>query len=121
MKRAVTEAQQASIAQTAKEVSSATLKTIIYINCMYWLARLQGLSQETCYQNSKSMPLHMRFYVQILLAIAFGYLIVSGIAQIFHASLRPKYGHPTAAAVKNVIRIIGVGALATAIAGGVAS
>lgn len=92
MKRAVTEAQQASIAQTAKEVSSATLKTIIY-NCTYWLARLQGLSQETCYQNSKSMPLHMRFYVQILLAIAFGYLIVSGIAQIFHASLRPKYGH----------------------------
>jgi len=58
--------------------------------------------------------------VQILLAFAFGYLILSGIAMIFYYSLLPKYGHPAAAAVRNIVRIIGIGALAAAIAGGVA-
>jgi Small-conductance mechanosensitive channel len=54
------------------------------------------------------------------LALAFGYLIVSGISLIFYYSLLPKYGHPTATAVRNVMRIIGIGALVAAIAGAVA-
>lgn len=58
-------------------------------------------------------------YVQILLAVAFGYLIVSGIATTIYWMMRIRYDHPTAAAVRNIIRIIGVGALAAAIAGGV--
>lgn len=59
-------------------------------------------------------------YVQILLAVAFGYLIVSGVATFFYWSMRAKYDHATAAAVRNVVRIIGIGALVAAIAGGVA-
>ncbi|MCX8176495.1 MAG: mechanosensitive ion channel family protein, partial [Candidatus Bathyarchaeota archaeon] len=59
-------------------------------------------------------------YAQILLALAFGYLIVSGVANIFYWSTRARYDHPTAAAIRNVIRIIGIGGLAAAIAGGVA-
>lgn len=59
-------------------------------------------------------------YVQVLLAIAFGYLIVSGIASFFYWSMRTKYEHATASAVRNVVKIIGVGALVAAIAGGVA-
>lgn len=59
-------------------------------------------------------------YVQILLAVAFGYLIVSGVATFFYWSMRAKYDHATAAAIRNVVRIIGIGALVAAIAGGVA-
>ncbi len=59
-------------------------------------------------------------YVQILLAIAFGYLIVSGVASFFYWSMRVKYDHATAAAIRNVVRIIGIGALVAVIAGGVA-
>jgi len=59
-------------------------------------------------------------YIQVLLAIAFGYLIVSGIASFFYWSMRAKYEHATAAAVRNIVKIIGVGALVAAIAGGAA-
>ena len=59
-------------------------------------------------------------YVQILLAAVFGYLIVGSIANFFYWTLRAKYDHATAAAVRNVIKIIGVGALASIIAGSTA-
>lgn len=59
-------------------------------------------------------------YINILLALAFGYLIVSNVANLFYWTLRVKHPHSTAAAVKNVIKMIGIGALAATIAGGVA-
>jgi len=59
-------------------------------------------------------------YVQVLLAVGLGYLIVSSVATFFYWSMRVKYGHPTSAAVRNIVKIIGVGALVAAIAGGVA-
>jgi len=59
-------------------------------------------------------------YVHLLLAVAFGYLIVNGIATFFYWTMRAKYDHATAAAVRNAVRIIGVGALAASIAGGTA-
>ncbi|MCS7132175.1 MAG: mechanosensitive ion channel family protein [Nitrososphaeria archaeon] len=59
-------------------------------------------------------------YVQILLALAFGYLIISGVATFFYWSMRGKYDHSTAAALRNIVRMVGIGALAAAIAGGVA-
>lgn len=59
-------------------------------------------------------------YTQILLALVFGYLIVNGVAMFFYWSTRAKYDHPTAAAIRNIVRIVGVGAMVAAIAGGVA-
>ncbi|MEM4682923.1 MAG: mechanosensitive ion channel [Ignisphaera sp.] len=59
-------------------------------------------------------------YIQLLLALMFGYLIVNSVAWFFYWSTRPRYGHSTAVAVRNVVRIIGVGAMVAAIAGGVA-
>ncbi|MCC6056687.1 MAG: mechanosensitive ion channel family protein, partial [Desulfurococcaceae archaeon] len=59
-------------------------------------------------------------YAQLLLALLFGYLIVSGIATFFYWTTRARYDHPTAAAIRNVVRIVGVGAMVAAIAGGVA-
>lgn len=59
-------------------------------------------------------------YANILMALAFGYLIVSNISNFIYWTLRVKYTHSTAAAVRNVIKIVGIGGLAAAIAGGVA-
>jgi len=59
-------------------------------------------------------------YIQILLAVAFGYMIVSSISNVFYWVLRAKYSHATAAAVRNVVKIIGLGALMASIAGAVA-
>ncbi|MCS7098645.1 MAG: mechanosensitive ion channel family protein [Candidatus Methanomethyliaceae archaeon] len=59
-------------------------------------------------------------YAQILLSLGFGYLIVDSIAAFFYQLIRIKYNHPTAAAIKNIIKIIGIGGMVAAIAGGVA-
>ncbi len=59
-------------------------------------------------------------YVQVLTAVGLGYLIVNSLATFFYWSMRMKHDHPTSAAVRNIVKIIGVGALVAAIAGGVA-
>jgi small conductance mechanosensitive channel len=59
-------------------------------------------------------------YVNILLALAFGYLIVNAFASAVYWSLRARVPHPTASAVRSMLRIVGLGALAAVIAGGVA-
>jgi small-conductance mechanosensitive channel len=59
-------------------------------------------------------------YVNILLALAFGYLVVNAFASVVYWSVRARLPHSTAAAVKNMLRLVGFGALAAAIAGGVA-
>jgi small-conductance mechanosensitive channel len=59
-------------------------------------------------------------YINILLALAFGYLIVNGFASVVYWSVRVRLPHSTASAVKNMLRLVGFGGLAAAIAGGVA-
>ncbi|MEM4346521.1 MAG: mechanosensitive ion channel [Candidatus Caldarchaeum sp.] len=59
-------------------------------------------------------------YAQILLALAFGYLIVSALSELFYWTTKIKYGRPTGMAVRNLVRIVGLGALAASIAGGAA-
>lgn len=59
-------------------------------------------------------------YVYVLLALGFGYLIVSGFADVIYWSAVKKYAHSTASSLRNLFRIVGVGAMAAAIAGGVA-
>ncbi len=59
-------------------------------------------------------------YVQVLTAVGLGYLIVSSVATFFYWSMRVKHNHSTSAAVRNIVKIVGVGALVAAIAGGVA-
>ena len=56
-------------------------------------------------------------YVDVLLAILFGYLIISAFSQIVYWNMRIKHDHGAAAAVRNVFRIIGVAALVAAVVG----
>jgi len=59
-------------------------------------------------------------YVYIIVLLVLGWMIVSSIAQLFYAMLKPRYGASTAAAVRSMIKIIGLGGLLAGIAGGVA-
>jgi len=59
-------------------------------------------------------------YVYIIVLLVLGWIIVSSIAQLFYTMLKPKYGASTAAAVRSMIKIIGIGGLLAGIAGGVA-
>ena len=59
-------------------------------------------------------------YVNVLISLLFGYFIVQAFANVVYWNLRLKYDHPTAASMRSVFRLIGIGALVAAIAGGVA-
>ena len=65
--------------------------------------------------------LDYKMYVDVLLAIGFGYAIVSSFAQAVYWFMRIEYAHPTAAAIRNVFKIIGIGALVAGIAGSLSS
>lgn len=104
----------------AKESSKAIVKVVVYIILYVTIAMfIQYLFFNFLPQYGINITDYAA-YANILIALAFGYLIVSGIANFTYWTLRVKYAHPTAAAVRNVIKIIGIGGLAAAIAGGVA-
>ncbi len=60
-------------------------------------------------------------YVDLSLALVFGYFIVIAFSNTVYWSLRAKYNHSTAAAVRNIFKILGVGALLASITGSMAS
>ncbi|MEM1610402.1 MAG: mechanosensitive ion channel [Sulfolobales archaeon] len=59
-------------------------------------------------------------YINVGFALFFGYMIVRSVANTIYWSMRARYDHPQAAAVRSIIQLIGVGALLAGIAGGVA-
>ncbi|MDW8042381.1 MAG: mechanosensitive ion channel [Nitrososphaerota archaeon] len=106
--------------EIAKHASYAIARTLVYVVLYVGVAAaLQWLFTTFLPAYGVNVVDYLG-YVQVLLAIAFGYLIVNGVAIFTYWSLREKFEHSTAAAVRNVVKIIGVGALAAAIAGGVA-
>jgi len=112
--------EQLSAAEIAKRASAAVTMVVVYI-VLYVVvaAAVQYLFTEWLTKLYAQITDYL-VYVNILLAVLFGWLIVKSIAEFFYWTMRAKYDHSTAAAVRNVVRIIGVGALAAAIAGGVA-
>jgi small-conductance mechanosensitive channel len=59
-------------------------------------------------------------YINVALALVFGYMIVRSLANFMYWTLIMKYPHSTAAAVRSIVVLIGIGGLLAAIAGGVA-
>ncbi|RLE51735.1 MAG: mechanosensitive ion channel family protein [Candidatus Methanomethylicota archaeon] len=62
-----------------------------------------------------------KIYVDVLLALGFGYLIVHAFSDAIYWAMRLKYEHPTAAAIRSIFRIVGVGAMVAVIAGSLSS
>lgn len=113
--------KEISAAEAAKKASGAIAKGIVYIVLYAFVSAIVKFFISDILLNRFAIDITAyEVYIQILLALAFGYLIVNSFAWFFYWSTRPKYGHPTAAAVRNIVRIVGVGALVAAIAGGVA-
>ncbi len=59
-------------------------------------------------------------YVYIIVLLVLGWMVVGAIATLFYVMLAPKYGVSTAAAVRSMVKILGLGGLLAGIAGGVA-
>lgn len=59
-------------------------------------------------------------YIAVGLSLGFGYMIVRAASELTYWMLRLRHPHSTAAAVRSIFTILGVGALAAGIAGGAA-
>jgi small-conductance mechanosensitive channel len=112
--------ERMSTAKIAKRASGAIAKVVVYVVIYVVVSAVVHYLMSNLLPSMRIDVAAYESYVQILLAVLFGYFIVSGIAEFFYWSTRAKYGHPTAAAIRNVVRIIGIGALVASIAGGVA-
>ncbi|MCX8209148.1 MAG: mechanosensitive ion channel family protein [Sulfolobales archaeon] len=105
---------------TAREISKAVTRTALYVVLYIVVAAVVQYLFTDLLPSFRIAVAEYSVYAQILLAVAFGYLIVVGISSALYWFMRVRYDHPTAAAVRNVVKIVGIGALAAAIAGGVA-
>jgi len=112
--------EKMSAAEIAKRASGAIARVVVYVILYVVVSAVVHFLMSDLILRYGFDVVAYESYVQVLLAVVFGYFIVSGIAEFFYWSTRAKYGHSTAAAIRNVVKIIGVGALAAAIAGGVA-
>lgn len=56
-------------------------------------------------------------YINVIVALGVGYLIIKFFTEFIYWNLRIKYDHPTAQAVKNVFKMLGIGVLISTIAG----
>lgn len=104
----------------AKKISNSIIKLVIYV-ILYVIT--SGIVQYIFTNLLPSINIDIAqysVYAQILLALGFGYLIINGISNITYLITLSKYNSSTAIAIRNVIKIVGIGGLAAGIAGGVA-
>ncbi|MEM2213113.1 MAG: mechanosensitive ion channel [Candidatus Nezhaarchaeales archaeon] len=112
--------QQLSRSEIVKRTTAAMVKTALYVVLYVVItAVVQWFFTSFLPRYGVDIANYV-MYAQTLLAIAFGYLIVSSIATFFYWSMRQKYDHATAASIKNIVKIVGAGAMVAAISGAVA-
>ncbi len=61
-----------------------------------------------------------RIYISVGMTLLIGYMTVRSLSELAYWSLRIRYGEGTSAAVRSLVRIVGMASLASGIAGGVA-
>jgi small-conductance mechanosensitive channel len=121
------------INQIRKKIAEATIKLVLYI-VLYVV--VEALVNNLIFPFLESLKFYLptssgsvaitnsiggyQPYVNVLLSLLFGYLILQAFISVVYWNLRLKYDHPTAASMRSVLRLVGVGALVAAIAGGVA-
>ncbi|MCS7385399.1 MAG: mechanosensitive ion channel family protein [archaeon GB-1867-005] len=84
-------------------------------------AFIQYLFSESLVAQYFADIIEYKIYVDILLALGFGYLIVHAFSNATYWAMRLKYEHSTAAAVRSLFRIVGIGAMVAVIAGSLSS
>ncbi len=97
-------------------------KTRYFIYLALWIALWIGSTIALNYatQEYPELLAEYRGYIDIGLAVFFGYMIIHSISNIVYVILRLRYDHATAFPIKSMVTILGLGGLLAGIAGGVA-
>ncbi|MCG3108522.1 Large-conductance mechanosensitive channel MscMJLR [Metallosphaera sp. J1] len=119
-----------SINEIRKKIAESTGKLVLYI---VLFVVVEALVNNLLFPFLASIRLQLPYislsnqsisgyqpYVNILLSLAFGYLIIQGFISVIYWNLRLKYDHSTSASMRSIFRLVGVGVLVAAIAGAVA-
>lgn len=104
----------------AKQVGRSIVSLVVWVIAYVLISALVFTTIPAFIPQAGVVISEYSMYLGICLALFFGYMIVKSVASIIYWSLRIKYPHSTAAAVKSLIQILGIGALAASIAGGTA-
>ncbi|MFP3156785.1 MAG: mechanosensitive ion channel family protein, partial [Caldivirga sp.] len=99
--------QEMSKSEIARRQANAIVKLVIYVVVYVVVAAVVQLLITRFIPSVKPYQV----YINVLLALAFGYLIVSAFADVIYWAMRFRYDHPTARAMRNVFLLIGIGAL----------
>ncbi|HLI45759.1 MAG TPA: mechanosensitive ion channel domain-containing protein [Geobacterales bacterium] len=108
------------MSKSSKGLSNAIIVLVIYIIAFVIVsAILQYLIVQFLPTYKIDLSMYSS-YIFILLSLAFGILIGFAFANVIYESLKQRQPESTALAVRNVIRIVAIGAVLASIAGGVA-
>ncbi|MDI9645544.1 MAG: mechanosensitive ion channel family protein [Archaeoglobales archaeon] len=110
-----------SLGRVLGKVIVYAVLVVLIMGALQWFF-VQGVELIVAETNLEGLSIIKDYavYVYIIVLLFLGWLIVSSVASLFYTLTAPKYGISTAAAVKSLVRILGLGALIAGIAGGVA-
>jgi small conductance mechanosensitive channel len=100
----------------AKKISSSLLRVFFYVVLYVVVAAVLQWFFTAYLVGFGIILVDYLGYVQVLTAVGLGYLIVNSLATFFYWSMRMKHDHPTSAAVRNIVKIIGVAGGAAGVA-----
>jgi len=104
----------------AREIRNSIAKLVLWIALYIVISALVFATIPGLIPAVKEVMDAYGTYVSVALALAFGYMIVRAFANTVYWMLRVRYPHSTAAAVRSLFTILGIGALVAGIAGGTA-
>ena len=106
----------------AREFRLALIKLILSIIAyVVVMAFTQYIFTESFLIQIYHQIIDYKIYIDILISLGFGYIIVHNFSITIYWTLRMKYDHSTAAAIKSLFKILGVGALLAVIAGSISN
>jgi small conductance mechanosensitive channel len=111
--RCFTAAEKSAV---AKKISSSLLRVFFYVVLYVVVAAVLQWFFTAYLVGFGIILVDYLGYVQVLTAVGLGYLIVNSLATFFYWSMRMKHDHPTSAAVRNIVKIIGVAGGAAGVA-----
>lgn len=113
--------QTDSLGKALGKVIVYIIITVIVLALVQWIftSGMEILAKTVGYEGFLALK-DYSVYVYIIILFIMGWMIVNAVASMFYSMVTPKYGASTGAAIRSLIRILGLGALIAGIAGGVA-
>jgi small-conductance mechanosensitive channel len=112
--------EEDSIKKSMTKVVFYIILTIIALAVVKWVFNdgVKIMANLTNYNGIYALK-DYEIYANLLVIIVFGWMIINSVASTFYLIFNRKYGESAAAAIRSLVRILGIGGLIAGIAGSV--